>query len=42
MKHIGYGKDYRYVHSDPDAREEMECLPPELQGRTYFHTDEDD
>ena len=42
MKHIGYGKDYRYVHSDPDAREEMECLPPELQGRKYFHTDDDD
>lgn len=42
MKHIGYGKDYRYVHSDPDAREEMECLPPELQGRKYFHADEDD
>ncbi|HEU4432125.1 MAG TPA: replication-associated recombination protein A [Pyrinomonadaceae bacterium] len=42
MKHIGYGKDYRYVHSDPDAREEMECLPPQLQGRRYFQTDEKD
>jgi len=41
MKHIGYGKDYRYVHSDPDAREEMECLPPQLQGRRYFQTDDD-
>ena len=36
MKQIGYGKDYRYVHSDPDAKEEMECLPEELRGRKYF------
>ncbi len=40
MKQIGYGKDYRYVHSDPDAKEEMECLPPQLRGRKYFETDE--
>jgi putative ATPase len=40
MKHIGYGKEYRYVHNDPDAQEEMECLPPQLQGRKYFDTDE--
>ena len=36
MKHIGYGKDYRYVHSDPTAKEEMECLPEQLRGRKYF------
>ena len=42
MKHIGYGKDYRYVHSDPDAREEMECFPDSLKGRKYFYTDEQD
>ena len=36
MKQIGYGKEYRYVHSDPDAKEEMECLPEELSGRKYF------
>src|SRR6185503_3321294 len=36
MKQIGYGKDYRYVHSDPDAKEEMECLPEQLRGRKYF------
>jgi putative ATPase len=40
MKHIGYGQDYRYVHNDPDAKEEMECLPPQLRGRKYFKTDE--
>lgn len=37
MKHFGYGKDYRYVHDDPDAKEEMECLPEKLRGRKYFH-----
>jgi putative ATPase len=36
MKQIGYGKDYRYVHSDPDAKEEMECLPEQLRGHHYF------
>jgi len=36
MKQIGYGKDYRYVHSDPTAKEEMECLPDQLRGRKYF------
>jgi putative ATPase len=36
MKQIGYGKEYRYVHSDPDAKEEMECLPEQLHGRKYF------
>lgn len=42
MKQIGYGKEYRYVHSDPDAQEEMECLPPQLRGRKYFEADEDE
>ena len=37
MKHLGYGKDYRYVHSDPAAKQEMECLPEQLRGRKYFH-----
>jgi putative ATPase len=40
MKHVGYGKDYRYVHSDPEAKEEMKCLPPQLQGRKYFEINE--
>ena len=40
MKHIGYGKDYRYVHSDPAAKEEMECLPDQLRGRKYFSDSE--
>ncbi len=36
MKHIGYGEGYRYVHSDAEAKDEMECLPPPLRGRRYF------
>lgn len=40
MKQVGYGEGYRYVHSDPDAKEEMECLPAALRGRRYFEEDE--
>ena len=36
MKHIGYGQGYRYVHSDPSAKEEMDCLPEPLRGHKYF------
>lgn len=35
MKHVGYGEGYRYVHNDPQAQEEMECLPESLRGRNY-------
>jgi putative ATPase len=40
MKQVGYGKEYRYVHSDPRAKEEMECLPEQLSGRKYFSDEE--
>jgi len=36
MKQVGYGEGYRYVHGDPDAKDEMECLPEALRGRKYF------
>ncbi|HBB96444.1 MAG TPA: AAA family ATPase [Blastocatellia bacterium] len=36
MKHLGYGKEYRYVHSDAGAKDEMSCLPEKLKGRVYF------
>ncbi|MEJ7712068.1 MAG: hypothetical protein WKF84_19960 [Pyrinomonadaceae bacterium] len=36
MKQLGYGQNYRYVHEDPSAREEMSCLPAKLQGRDYL------
>lgn len=40
MKQIGYGKEYRYVHNDPRAKDEMECLPAQLRGHKYFESDE--
>lgn len=40
MKHVGYGAGYRYVHSDPGAKDEMTCLPDSLRGRKYFEQDE--
>ncbi len=40
MTHIGYGKGYRYVHNDPAAKDEMNCLPEQLRGRKYFEADE--
>jgi putative ATPase len=36
MKSLGYGETYRYVHEDAAAKEEMECLPDALKGRTYW------
>ena len=36
MKELDYAKGYRYAHSEPDAIADMDCLPPSLQGRTYY------
>ena len=36
MKHVGYGQGYRYVHNDPQAKGEMQCLPEALQGHKYY------
>src|SRR6267378_878619 len=36
MKRLGYGEGYRYVHNDPQAEEEMPCLPERLRGRKYY------
>lgn len=40
MKHLGYGKEYRYVHSDTAAKDGMLCLPEKLAGRVYFEDKE--
>ena len=42
MKHFGYGREYRYVHSDPAAQQEMDCLPEKLRGRRYFEPERTD
>jgi putative ATPase len=40
MKAFGYGGGYRYVHNDPQAKDEMECLPEKLRGRVYYEDEE--
>ncbi len=42
MKNVGYGDGYRYVHNDPKAKDEMNCLPESLRGRKYFDEDQSD
>jgi putative ATPase len=36
MKDLGYGKGYRYVHDDPQAKQDQSHLPDPLQGRRYY------
>jgi putative ATPase len=36
MKQLDYGKGYEYAHDSPEAVAAMDCLPPSLQGRTYY------
>jgi putative ATPase len=37
MTNLGYGKGYRYAHSEEDRIADMSCLPPNLADRTYYH-----
>jgi putative ATPase len=36
MKELGYAKGYRYAHDEAGRVADMDCLPPSLQGRTYY------
>jgi len=36
MKHVGYGKGYQYAHDAEDKVTDMQCLPDNLAGRTYY------
>jgi putative ATPase len=40
MKDLAYGKGYRYAHDDPDAVADMDCLPPNLEGRRFYEPTE--
>ncbi|MEP7307886.1 MAG: replication-associated recombination protein A [Acidobacteriota bacterium] len=40
MKELAYGKGYKYAHDEADAVAEMSCLPPALDGRTYYQPTE--
>ena len=37
MKELGYGKDYKYPHSFPQAKVEQTFLPEGLKNRRYYH-----
>ena len=36
MKDLDYGKGYQFAHDSEDKLTTMECLPPSLQGKTYY------
>jgi putative ATPase len=36
MKDVGYGRGYRYAHSEPEGVGGIECLPESLKGRRYY------
>jgi putative ATPase len=36
MKEMQYGRGYRYAHDEADAIADMDCLPPNLQGRRFY------
>jgi putative ATPase len=36
MKEMGYSKDYRHAHNQPDAITDMQCLPDSLSGATFY------
>ena len=36
MKNLGYGKDYQYAHNYAEKVTDMQCLPDNLVGRTWY------
>jgi putative ATPase len=36
MKDVGYGEGYKYAHDFEEKVTEMQCLPDNLSGRTYY------
>jgi putative ATPase len=36
MRELGYGKEYRYVHEDPEAQTEQRHLPDRLGKKMYY------
>jgi len=37
MKNLDYGKGYQYAHNVEGKVADMDCLPPSLIGRRYYH-----
>ncbi len=40
MKDLDYSRGYKYAHTEADAIADMSCLPPTLEGRTYYEPKE--
>ncbi len=36
MKDLGYGKDYKYAHDEPEGVSQQSALPEHLEGRRYY------
>ncbi len=36
MREAGYGDGYRYAHDESEGVSDLECLPPELAGTTFY------
>jgi putative ATPase len=36
MKELGYARGYQYAHDEEGRVSDMDCLPPSLEGRTYY------
>lgn len=36
MKELEYGKGYKYAHDEASGVSDMDCLPENLQGRTFY------
>jgi putative ATPase len=41
MKSVGYGAGYQYAHDLESKVADMQCLPDNLKGRTYYHPTEE-
>lgn len=37
IKNLHYGKDYQYAQDSPDKLTNMKTMPPELEGKTFYH-----
>lgn len=37
MKDLHYGEGYQYAHDTKDKLTNMQCMPDNLKGRTYYH-----
>ncbi len=35
-RELGYGREYRYPHDDPEGRVEQPYLPEGLEGRRFY------